>query len=183
MRPKTALSSLHCCRRLRKLAPGAYYELVRRHASRRTFFAAMRDTTETPVGDAHALAYPEEFPDITSQLSISRRKFRAAICHRHASCRLQRTLKSVRRCIRAARDAQNWASKKNPLDNLGVLRDEMMRAVRLVVDTGIHYRGRGKGRRRFITMMENAGRGGRRYRGGRALFCVIRVRLATRLGC
>lgn len=30
--------------------------------------------------------------------------------------------------------------EKDPMDNLGRLRDEMMRAVRLVVDSGIHYK-------------------------------------------
>ena len=38
----------------------------------------------------------------------------------------------------AERLAWELGFEKDPLDNLGRLRDEMMRAVRLVVDTGIH---------------------------------------------
>ena len=40
----------------------------------------------------------------------------------------------------AERLAWELGFEKDPLDNLGRLRDEMMRAVRLVVDTGIHYK-------------------------------------------
>ena len=40
----------------------------------------------------------------------------------------------------AERLAYELGFEKDPLDNLGRLRDEMMRAVRLVVDSGIHYK-------------------------------------------
>jgi uncharacterized protein (DUF885 family) len=46
----------------------------------------------------------------------------------------------------------------DPLDQLGRLRDEMMRAVRLVVDTGIHYK-RWSREEAIDYMVENTGMG------------------------
>src|SRR5690606_2786003 len=48
--------------------------------------------------------------------------------------------------------------EKDPLDNLGRLRDEMMRAVRLVVDSGIHYK-RWTREQAIAYMLENTGMG------------------------
>ena len=58
----------------------------------------------------------------------------------------------------AERLAWELGFEKDPLDNLGRLRDEMMRAVRLVVDSGIHYK-RWTREQAIAYMLENTGMG------------------------
>ena len=117
-------------------APGAYYQPGSFDGSRPgMFFANMRDPGETPKFAMRTLAYHEGIPGHHFQLS------------------LQQELKGVpffRRVLPFTAYAEGWALyaerlawelgfEKDPLDDLGRLRDEMMRAVRLVVDTGIHF--------------------------------------------
>jgi len=120
-----------------KTAPGAYYEPGSFDGTRPgVFFANMRDTSETPKWAMRTLAYHEGIPGHHFQISIAQE------------------LKGVpffRRVLPFTAYAEGWALyserlawelgfEKDPLDNLGRLRDEMMRAVRLVVDSGIHYK-------------------------------------------
>ena len=120
-----------------KTAPGAYYEPGSFDGSRPgVFYANMRDTNETPKFAMRTLAYHEGIPGHHFQISIAQE------------------LKGVpffRRVLPFTAYAEGWALyserlawelgfEKDPLDNLGRLRDEMMRAVRLVVDSGIHYK-------------------------------------------
>ncbi len=58
----------------------------------------------------------------------------------------------------AERLAWEMGFEKDPLDNLGRLRDEMMRAVRLVVDSGIHYKHWTR-EQAMAYMLENTGMG------------------------
>lgn len=120
-----------------KTAPGAYYEPGSFDGTRPgAFYANMRDTAETPEWAMRTLAYHEGIPGHHFQISIAQE------------------LKGVpffRRVLPFTAYAEGWALyaerltwelgfEKDPLDNLGRLRDEMMRAVRLVVDSGIHYK-------------------------------------------
>jgi uncharacterized protein (DUF885 family) len=120
-----------------KTAPGAYYEPGSFDGTRPgTFFANMRNTDENPKFAMRTLAYHEGIPGHHFQISIAQE------------------LKGVpffRRVLPFTAYAEGWALyserlawelgfEKDPLDNLGRLRDEMMRAVRLVVDSGIHYK-------------------------------------------
>jgi len=120
-----------------KTAPGAYYEPGSFDGTRPgVFYANMRDTAETPKWAMRTLAYHEGIPGHHFQISIAQE------------------LKGVpffRRVLPFTAYAEGWALyserlawelgfEKDPLDNLGRLRDEMMRAVRLVVDSGIHYK-------------------------------------------
>jgi uncharacterized protein (DUF885 family) len=136
-----------------KTAPGAYYEPGSFDGTRPgTFYANMRDTNETPKFAMRTLAYHEGIPGHHFQISIAQE------------------LKGVpffRRVLPFTAYAEGWALyserlawelgfEKDPLDNLGRLRDEMMRAVRLVVDSGIHYKH--WTREQAITyMMDNTG--------------------------
>jgi len=118
-------------------APGAYYQPGSFDGSRPgMFFANMRNPAETPKFAMRTLAYHEGIPGHHFQFSV------------------QQELKGVpffRRVLPFTAYAEGWALyaerlawelgfEKDPLDNLGRLRDEMLRAVRLVVDSGIHYK-------------------------------------------
>lgn len=118
-------------------APGAYYEPGSFDGSRPgVFYANMRNTAESPKFTMRTLAYHEAIPGHHFQISIAQE------------------LKDVpffRRVLPFTAYVEGWALyserlawelgfEKSPLDNLGRLRDEMMRATRLVVDTGIHYK-------------------------------------------
>jgi uncharacterized protein (DUF885 family) len=136
-----------------KTAPGAYYDPGSFDGTRPgTFFANMRDPAETPKFAMRTLAYHEGIPGHHFQISIAQE------------------LKDVpffRRVLPFTAYVEGWALyserlawelgfEKDPLDNLGRLRDEMMRAVRLVVDSGIHYKH--WTREQAITyMMDNTG--------------------------
>jgi len=117
-------------------APGAHYQTGAQDGSRPgIFFANLRDMNEVPKWSMPTLAYHEGVPGHHWQLSIAQE------------------LKGVpqfRKVVPFTAYAEGWALytewlakqagwyDKDPFGDLGRLRDELFRAVRLVVDTGIH---------------------------------------------
>ena len=118
-----------------KTAPGAYYNGPPMDGSKPgTFFANLRDVAETPKFGMRTLAYHEAVPGHHMQIAIAQEL---------------KGLPIFRGIIPFTAYAEGWALyaeqfawetgyQKNPLDNLGRLQAEMFRAVRLVVDTGMH---------------------------------------------
>jgi len=136
-----------------KTAPGAYYEPGSFDGSRPgTFFANMRDPGETPMFAMRTLAYHEGIPGHHFQISIAQ-ELKGVPFFRRV---LPFTAYAEGWALYAERLAWELGFEKDSLDNLGRLRDEMMRAVRLVVDSGIHYKH--WTREQAITyMMDNTG--------------------------
>src|SRR5215831_1839881 len=117
-------------------APGAYYQPGSFDGSRPgVFFANMRNPAETPKFAMRTLAYHEGIPGHHFQISIQQ-ELKGVPFFRRV---LPFTAFSEGWALYAERLAWELGFEKDPLDNLGRLRDEMMRAVRLVVDTGIHH--------------------------------------------
>ncbi|HEV7490385.1 MAG TPA: DUF885 domain-containing protein, partial [Rhodanobacteraceae bacterium] len=136
-----------------KNAPGAYYEPGSFDGTRPgAFYANMRDTAETPKFAMRTLAYHEGIPGHHFQISIAQELQGVPFFRRV----LPFTAYAEGWALYAERLAYELGFEKDPLDNLGRLRDEMMRAVRLVVDSGIHYKH--WTREQAITyMMDNTG--------------------------
>jgi len=117
-------------------APGAYYEPPAMDGTRPgIFFANLRDMNEVPKWSMPTLVYHEGVPGHHWQISTAEE------------------LKGVpqfRKVIPFTAYVEGWALycewlakqagwyHKDPFGDLGRLRDELFRAVRLVVDTGIH---------------------------------------------
>jgi uncharacterized protein (DUF885 family) len=117
-------------------APGAYYDIAAMDGSRPgIFFANLRDMNEVPKWSMPTLAYHEGVPGHHWQISTAEE------------------LKGVpqfRKVIPFTAYMEGWALycewlakqagwyDNDPFGDLGRLRDELFRAVRLVVDTGIH---------------------------------------------
>jgi uncharacterized protein (DUF885 family) len=134
-------------------APGAYYMRGAFDGSRPgVFYANMRNPGENPKFSMRTLAYHEGIPGHHFQVAIQQEQngvpfFRKVIPF---------TAYSEGWALYSERLAYELGFEKDPLDNLGRLRDEMMRATRLVVDSGIHYKH--WTREQAITyMMDNTG--------------------------
>ncbi|MEO5626796.1 MAG: DUF885 domain-containing protein, partial [Dokdonella sp.] len=137
VRPKLGVQVKAVPEFAQKTAPGAYYEPGSFDGTRPgTFFANMRDTDETPKFAMRTLAYHEGIPGHHFQISIAQELENVPFFRRV----LPFTAYSEGWALYSERLAWELGFEKNPLDNLGRLRDEMMRAVRLVVDSGIHYK-------------------------------------------
>jgi uncharacterized protein (DUF885 family) len=118
-----------------KTAPAAYYNSPALDGSTPgTFYANLRDLSELPKFSMRTLSYHEAIPGHHTQI---------------ATAIELKGLPIFRSLVPFTAYAEGWALyaeqlawemgyQKDPLDNLGRLRDEMFRAVRLVVDTGIH---------------------------------------------
>jgi uncharacterized protein (DUF885 family) len=116
-------------------APGAYYNPPPMDGSKPgTFYANLRDVKATPKFGMRTLAYHEAIPGHHMQIAIAQEL---------------KGLPIFRNVVPFTAYAEGWALyseqlawelgfQKNPLDDLGRLQAEMFRAVRLVVDTGIH---------------------------------------------
>jgi uncharacterized protein (DUF885 family) len=117
-------------------APGAYYQPGAMDGSRPgVFFANLRDMNEEPKWSMPTLSYHEGVPGHHWQISIAHEL---------------RGLPQFRRVIPFTAYMEGWALysewlakqagwyEGDPFGDLGRLRDELFRAVRLVVDTGIH---------------------------------------------
>jgi uncharacterized protein (DUF885 family) len=153
LRPKAAVE----VKRVEKFAENetaaAYYEQPPLDGSRPgTFYANLRDVKETPKFSMRTLAYHEAIPGHHFQIAIAQEL---------------KGLPIFRTIIPFTAYAEGWALyterlaweigfQKQPLDNLGRLRDEMLRAVRLVVDTGIHHK-RWTREQAIAYMMEKTG--------------------------
>jgi uncharacterized protein (DUF885 family) len=136
-----------------KTAPGAYYEMGAFDGSRPgVFFANQRDTAETPKFSMRTLSYHEGIPGHHFQVTIAQEMQDVPFFRRV----LPFTAYSEGWALYAERLAWEMGFQKDPLDNLGRLRDEMMRAVRLVVDSGIHYKHWTR-EQAIAYMMENTG--------------------------
>lgn len=118
-----------------KTAPGAYYQPPAFDGSRPgKFFINLRNTAEVARFGMRTLAYHEAIPG------------------HHFQTTIQQELTGVptfRKVLPFTAFSEGWALyteqlawelgfQDEPLDNLGRLQGEMMRAVRLVVDTGLH---------------------------------------------
>ena len=138
-----------------KTAPGAYYQGGSFDGSRPgVFFANMRDPGENPKFAMRTLAYHEGIPGHHFQITIAQELQGVPFFRRV----LPFTAYSEGWALYSERLAWEMGFEKDPLDNLGRLRDEMMRAVRLVVDSGIHYK-RWTREQAIQYMLDNTGMG------------------------
>jgi uncharacterized protein (DUF885 family) len=118
-----------------KTAPGAYYNPPAMDGSRPgVFYANLFDIKATPRYGMRTLAYHEAVPGHHFQLAIQQQ---------------QEDLPFFRRLAPVPAYTEGWALyaerlawelgfQDDPYDNIGRLQAELLRAVRLVVDTGIH---------------------------------------------
>jgi uncharacterized protein (DUF885 family) len=116
-------------------APAAYYESPPLDRSAPgIFFANLHNVNSTPKHGMRTLAYHEAIPGHHYQTAIAQHieglpMFRSFVSF---------TAYDEGWALYAERLAWELGFQKDPHDNLGRLQDEMLRAVRLVVDTGIH---------------------------------------------
>lgn len=120
-----------------KTSPGAYYDRPAFDGSRPgVFYANLYDIKATPKYGMRTLAYHEAVPGHHFQIALMQE---------------QEDLPFFRRMIPAVAYSEGWGLyaerlawemglQEDPYDNIGRLQGELMRAVRLVVDTGIHYK-------------------------------------------
>ncbi|MGQ0586666.1 MAG: DUF885 domain-containing protein, partial [Gammaproteobacteria bacterium] len=120
-----------------KTAPGAHYLPAPLDKSRKAiFYINMRDMRELFKWGMRTLAYHEAIPGHHFQIAIAQDiqgvpKFRNLGLF---------TVYSEGWALYSEQLAWELGFQKDPLDNLGRLQAEMFRAVRLVVDTGMHSR-------------------------------------------
>ncbi len=118
-----------------KTAPGAYYEAPAFDGSRPgVFFANLYDIKATPTYSMRTLAYHEGIPG---------HHFQIAIAMELEGLPIFRTVAPFVAYIEgwalySERLAWDLGFQDDPFDNIGRLQAELFRAVRLVVDTGIH---------------------------------------------
>lgn len=136
-----------------KTSPGAYYQQPAMDGSRPgVFYANLYDIKATPRYGMRTLAYHEGIPGHHFQLAIQQQ---------------QKDLPFFRRIIPSVAYSEGWALyaeqlawelgfQEDPYDNIGRLQGELFRAVRLVVDTGIHYK-RWNREQAIEYMIENTG--------------------------
>lgn len=137
VKPKAALDVQRIPEFKEKTAPGAYYQGPSMDGSRPgVFYANLYDIKATPKFDMRTLAYHEGIPGHHFQIAIAQEL---------------KGLPTFRTMLPFTSYAEGWALyseqvawelgfQKEPLDNLGRLQAELFRAVRLVVDTGIHHK-------------------------------------------
>ncbi len=115
--------------------PGAYYSSPPMDGSAPgTFYANLRDVAETPRYAMRTLAYHEAVPGHHLQTAIAQELTGLPIFR----SLLPFTAYDEGWALYAEHLAWEMGYQKDPLNNLGRLRDEMLRCVRLVVDTGLH---------------------------------------------
>ncbi|HEY2125366.1 MAG TPA: DUF885 domain-containing protein [Chthoniobacterales bacterium] len=137
-------------------APGAYYNPGAMDGTRPgVFFANLRDMKEVPKWSMPSLAYHEGVPGHHWQISIAQELT---------------GLPQFRKVIPFTAYAEGWALysewlakqvgwyENDPFGDIGRLRDELFRAVRLVVDTGIHAK-RWTREQAIAYMLEKTGMG------------------------
>lgn len=120
-----------------KTAPGAYYNGPSRDGSRPgIFYANLYDIKATPKYGMRTLAYHEAVPGHHFQTALQTEMEGVPQFRKEAGF----TAFSEGWALYAEQLAWEMGYQEDPYDNLGRLQAELWRAVRLVVDTGIHAR-------------------------------------------
>lgn len=136
-----------------KTAPGAYYNGPSRDGSRPgIFYANLYDIKATPKYGMRTLAYHEGVPGHHFQGALQKELEGVPEFRKEAGF----TAFSEGWALYAERLAWEMGYQEDPYDNLGRLQAELMRAVRLVVDTGIHAK-RWTREEAIDYMLENTG--------------------------
>lgn len=135
LRPKSSVKVLRVPEFKQATAPGAYYEPPATDGSREgVFYANLRTLRDIPRWSMRTLAYHEAIPGHHFQLGIAQ---------------TLDSLPTFRQLVPFTAYVEGWALyaeqlawelgfQHDPYSNLGRLQAELFRAVRLVVDTGIH---------------------------------------------
>ncbi|MBB5206841.1 DUF885 domain-containing protein [Chiayiivirga flava] len=135
VRPKQGVTVERVPEFREKTAPGAYYNPPAFDGSRPgTFYINLRNTAEVARFAMRTLAYHEAIPGHHFQTTIQQ-ELTGVPTFRKV---LPFTAFSEGWALYAERLAWEIGFQDDPLDNLGRLQAEMFRAVRLVVDTGMH---------------------------------------------
>ena len=137
-RPKTAITVKSVPEFAQATAPSAYYEPGDMSGARGgVFFFNQRDLKETPKWSMRTLSCHEGIPGHHFQISISQELTELPMFRRILSSFLF-TSYTEGWALYAEQLCGEMGLEDQPLDALGRMKDEMLRAVRLVVDSGIH---------------------------------------------
>ncbi len=137
IRPKAGVKVERVPEFREKTAPGAYYNPPAFDGSRPGIFSInLRNTAEVARFGMRTLAYHEAIPGHHFQTTIQQ-ELQGVPTFRKV---LPFTAFSEGWALYSERLAWELGFQDAPLDNLGRLQAEMFRAVRLVVDTGMHHR-------------------------------------------
>jgi len=118
-----------------KTAPGAYYQGPSLDGKRPgVFYANLRNVGEIPRFGMRTLAYHEAVPGHHFQIALAQELEGLPMFRRFVPF----TVYSEGWALYSEQVAWEAGFQSDPLDNLGRLQAEMFRAVRLVVDTGMH---------------------------------------------
>ncbi len=118
-----------------KTAPGAYYQRPAFDGSRPgVFYANLYDIKATPKYGMRTLAYHEAVPGHHFQIAVQQQLEGLPFFRRM----IPFTAYTEGWALYAERLAWELGFQDDPYDNIGRLQAELFRAVRLVVDTGIH---------------------------------------------
>ncbi|MCC2618087.1 DUF885 domain-containing protein [Aestuariibacter halophilus] len=135
IRPKAGMEVVRIPLFKEKTAPGAYYQQPSMDGTRPgRFFANLYDIQATPKYGMRTLAYHEGIPGHHFQIAISMELEGLPIFRKIPMF----TAYTEGWALYAERLAWELGFQDDPFDNIGRLQAELFRAVRLVVDTGIH---------------------------------------------
>ncbi|MCV6615172.1 MAG: DUF885 domain-containing protein, partial [Cellvibrionaceae bacterium] len=135
LRPDTGMEVKRIPEFKEKTAPGAYYQPPALDGSRPgQFYANLYDIKATPKYNMRTLAYHEGVPGHHFQVAINMKLEGIPIFRRIPLF----TAYVEGWALYAEQLAWELGFQQDPYDNIGRLQAELFRAVRLVVDTGIH---------------------------------------------
>lgn len=135
IRPKAGMEVVRVPEFMEKTAPGAYYEQPAIDGSRPgRFYANLYDIKATPKFGMRTLAVHEGIPGHHFQIAIAMELEGMPLIRRFAPF----VAYIEGWALYAERVAWEQGLLPTPADNIGRLTAELFRAVRLVVDTGIH---------------------------------------------
>jgi uncharacterized protein (DUF885 family) len=121
-----------------KTAAGGYYQAPALDGSRPgVFYANLYDIKQTPTYSMRTLTYHEATPGHHHQIAHSLENEDLTLYRRFG---YRTSAFAEGWALYAERLALEAGLAENPYDELGILQSEIFRAVRLVVDTGMHYK-------------------------------------------
>lgn len=136
IRPEAGMEVVRIPEFKEKTAPGAYYQQPAIDGSRPgRFYANLYDIKAAPKYGMRTLAYHEGIPGHHFQIAVAMELEGMPLIRKMAPF----TAYIEGWALYSERLAWELGFQKDPFDNIGRLQAELFRAVRLVVDTGIHH--------------------------------------------